>query len=230
MPCQVSVASKDVGRVGVVGDIHAEDRSLEVALGFLEHQQVDAKLSVGDVVDGPGDAERCCELLTEAGVLTVRGNHDRWWLTGEMRGLPDATGTLSLGAEAFLRSLPPTRELDTPMGRMVLCHGVGEDDMAALTPDTRGYSLQAIPALGDLMRRSDLQFTVGGHTHQRMIRRFQGLTAINVGTLLREHGPGFAIVDFQRGEVRFFDIRDGARVEPAERLDLPAPAALPAAL
>ncbi|MFW6050390.1 MAG: metallophosphoesterase family protein [Myxococcota bacterium] len=217
----------DVHRAGVLGDIHAEDRHLELALELFDAQGVDVRLAVGDVVDGPGDAERCCRLLRDAGVVTVRGNHDRWWLGGEMRNLPEATGPLSDEARALLSELPPTRELDTPMGRLLLCHGVGEDDMAALTPDTRGYSLQAIPALRELMLRPDVQLTLGGHTHRRMVRRFQGLVAINAGTLLRHHEPCVAIADFDAREVRFFDIVEGARVTPAETMALPHPAELP---
>lgn len=217
-----------VGRVGVLGDVHAEDQHLELALAAFAEQRVDARLAVGDVLDGPGDADRCCDLLQDANVLTVRGNHDRWWLHGEMRSVPHATGFLSERSHAFIASLPATRELVTPMGKVLLCHGVGEDDMAALTPDTRGYSLQAIPALRELMLRPDLSFTVGGHTHRRMVRRFQGLVAVNAGTLLRGHEPGFVVIDFHAARVQFFDILDGGRVEAAQGMDLPYPAPLPA--
>lgn len=106
------------------------------------------------------------------------------------------------------------------MGRMMLCHGVGEDDMAALTPETRGYSLQAIPTLRELMLRPDLHFTVGGHTHHRMVRRFQDLIAVNAGSLSLDHGAGFVVLDFEGHVARFFDIVDGARVVPAEELEL----------
>lgn len=211
---------RSVDRIGVLGDIHAEDIHLERALVFLDGQALDATLAVGDVVDGPGNADRCCDLLQDASVTTVRGNHDRWWLAGEMRNLPDATGELSERSRAFLASLPPTVELDTPMGGLVLCHGVGEDDMAALTPDTRGYSLQAIPTLRELFLREDVAFTVGGHTHQRMVRRFQGLVAINAGTLLRTHDPGFMVADFQAATVRYFDITAEGRIEPGESMEI----------
>jgi putative phosphoesterase len=216
-------------RAGILGDVHAEDQHLKLALDVLRGEGVDAILSVGDVVDGPGDADRCCALLEDAGVLTVRGNHDRWWLSGEMRHRPDATplDALSEGARRFLESLPQSMELETAAGRLLLCHGVGDDDMAALEPHTAGYALQAIPTLRELMLRRDLDLCLGGHTHVRMVRRFQGLVAINPGTLLRDHEPGFAIADLERRSLQFFDITEDHQVTPGQVLELPRPASLP---
>ncbi len=64
---------------------------------------LDAVLCVGDVVDGGGDADRCCALLSAAAVSTVRGNHDRWFLEDTMRD----PGTLlrRRGAGAFVADL-----------------------------------------------------------------------------------------------------------------------------
>ena len=58
----------------------------------------------------------------------------------------------------------------------MLCHGVGTDDEAWLLPDTRGYALQDIPTLRELMLDDDVRFMIGGHTHERMVRVFPGLT------------------------------------------------------
>lgn len=218
-------------RVGLLGDLHTEDRALERALDTLHREGVDAVLCVGDVADGPGDLDRTCALLQGAGVITVRGNHDRWLLAGEKRDRPGATPpeALSDASRRFLASLPPTMDLRTPRGGLHLCHGVGDDDMAALEPTTAGYGLQAIPTLRELMLRRDIHYCVGGHTHHRMIRRFQGLVFINPGTLLRGHDPCFAIAELPQRRVRFFDLADG-EVRAARPLDLPLPEPLPAGL
>jgi hypothetical protein len=50
-------------RFAVLGDLHAEDARLERVLTWLSGQQVEALLSVGDIVDGAGSLDRCCELL-----------------------------------------------------------------------------------------------------------------------------------------------------------------------
>jgi len=208
-------------RIGAIGDIHCEDAALDRALSFFDRAGVDLVVSVGDVVDGYGDADRCCELLMERGVVTVRGNHERWLLLGEMRTLPDATADVTAEHRAFLASLPAVQELDTVAGKLMLCHGVGEDDMASLNPDTSGYGLMAIPSLKELMVREDLAFMLGGHTHRRMVREFSGLTVINAGTLHRDFEPCVALLDLGALFVEFHDV--GSTVTLADVQILPVP-------
>jgi predicted phosphodiesterase len=225
----VSAPSKKLSRVGILGDVHAEDDRLARALEVLRGEEVDAILCVGDIADGPGDLDRTCALLQEEGVVTVMGNHDRWLLAGERRDRAGATppDAVSDASRRFLASLPPTLEMPTILGGLQLCHGVGDDDLAALEPTTSGYSLQAIPTLRELMLHPEVSYAIGGHTHQRMIRRFQGLVFINPGTLLRDHDPCFALAELHQHKVRFFDFKDGDRVEVGSMLDLPLPAPLP---
>lgn len=208
-----------IRRFGAIGDIHCEDRALEAALGYLRDQPLDRILAVGDIVDGPGDADRCCELLMRHDVLAVRGNHERWFLGGELRDLPDSTREVSPEARRFIESLPPTIELETPVGPMMLCHAVGDDDMAVLTPDARGYGLQS--AIMHVRHRDDLALMVGGHTHQRMLRALGPFTFLNPGTLHRDHDPSFAVVDLDRRRVRFMSVHPDGDVSLAEEMALP---------
>lgn len=219
----MGLAPRTLRRVGVLGDIHAEHERLATALRFLAEQGVDATFAVGDLVDGPGDADRTLSLLREFGVLAVRGNHERWFLDGERRDKPDATQTLEEANRSYLHSLPITREHSTPSGRLLVCHGVGDDDLAVLEPETRGYALQDIPTLRELMLRSDLQFMLGGHTHKRMVRPFPGLTVINAGTLFREHQPCFGVVDFERRRLEFFELSSATTVERGPTFEVPSP-------
>jgi putative phosphoesterase len=194
-------------RFGILGDVHCEDERLARALEVLRGRDVDAILAVGDIVDGYGDVERTVALLDAHDVIAVRGNHERWFITGQMRNLDDSTTTLSGDAWAWVESLPTTRELETSAGKLLLCHGVGEDDMLVLRPDTRGYGLQA--ALTPIRGRDDLSFVVGGHTHIRMVRVLgTGLTFINPGTLHRNWEAGFGLVDLETREVTFWDFVD----------------------
>ena len=70
--------------VGLLGDIHAEDRLLEQALGVFRETGVTDVLCVGDVVDGEGDPNRCFDLLQDHGVICVAGNHERWMLSNDI--------------------------------------------------------------------------------------------------------------------------------------------------
>jgi len=208
-------------RLGLLGDIHAEDVALaSVLTAFIEHG-VDQVLSVGDIVDGPGNVERTIELLRGRDVIAVRGNHERWLLEDSMRSLPDAhtLGELSRESAAYLANLPPTRVIGTPLGDLLLCHGVGHSDMQRLLPEDAGYALACNDELQLLLARNDLAFMVGGHTHRRMVRRIGHLTIVNPGTLYREHEPGAMILDCEARCVRVLHV-DGA-VQTAEVIALP---------
>lgn len=196
-------------RFGVLGDIHTEDLALEAALEAFASAGLDAILCVGDIVDGRGDADRTCQLLRDAGVLAVCGNHDRWFLRGTPLGMPDDTRTLDASHRAWLGSLPTSRRFETPRGGLVLCHGIGDDDMAVLRSSTDEYSLSWLKSLRALQADPQVVWMVGGHTHERMLRALDGLTVINAGTLHRSYRQGFVIVDMQALELQCFDLVDG---------------------
>ncbi len=217
--------SGELRTFAAIGDIHAEDESLGAVLGFIKTLDADQVLAVGDIVDGKGDVNRCCALLEEHGVLAVRGNHERWFLQGQMRSLPDAQRLedVSLSAREFLAGLPPTRSFRTARGELLLCHGVGEDDMQTLKSDDFGYGLANNGPLNELLDAGRYRLMVGGHTHWRMVRTFDHLTVINAGTLFRETWPCFVVVDVPGGFAQFYDVRAlGQELVPAERLVLSA--------
>lgn len=171
--------------VGVVGDIHAHDHRLTKAVELFDRIGVDRVLSVGDITDGPGDLAACCALLQAREVVAVRGNHDRWLFENALRDLHDAheADDLDPSSREFLRHLPATRDLMTSAGRLLLCHGLGDDDMTGVYPGDFGYGLEVNDRLQRLIRRGDYRFVVNGHTHLRMVRSFGGLTIINAGSL-----------------------------------------------
>ncbi len=80
-----------IKRLGAIGDIHAEDQLLNQALQFLNTQALDVIVCVGDIADGSGSVNACCDSLKTENVLTVKGNHDNWLLDNTIRGIPEAT-------------------------------------------------------------------------------------------------------------------------------------------
>jgi putative phosphoesterase len=211
-----------ITQMGAIGDIHAEDVTLDQVLTFLSKQSLDRIVCVGDIVTGPGDVDRCCELLKAHHVLTVAGNHDRWFNNGTMPALPDSTdpATVSDKTWSFLKALPQTVELRSPQGIVLICHGLGINDMARLKPDDYGYAIEANLELQELIRSRQYRFVVNGHTHYRMVRHFGNLTVINVGTLQRYGVSGFAIIDFESSHVDFFDIETGGMIVKADSIYL----------
>ena len=197
-------------KIGLIGDVHQEDKRLESAIGYLR-EQADVLVCVGDICDGPGDLDATCDLLVQNNVITVAGNHDRWALADEMRHLDEAVKVLSTNARAFLETLPRMTRLRTPAGHVLLCHGVGDNDMAEIFADTNGYALGATP-LASLQRDASTQWMIGGHTHERMVRHFEGLGVINCGTLSsRCDEPGFGLADFFEMKVDWFSFDEGSR-------------------
>jgi len=212
-----------LGRAGVIGDVHCESETLGRVLDALETMNVEAVLCVGDLVDGPGDADATLATLEARNVQCVAGNHERWLLAGEHRNLERATQAISGSSRQFLLALPRERRYATPAGTALLCHGVGADDEAWLLPDTRGYALQDIPTLRQLMLDDGVQFKIGGHTHERMVRVFPGLTVINAGTIYRENEQCFAVLDFTAMRVDFYSAAGPTTGKLLESLPLPPP-------
>jgi predicted phosphodiesterase len=193
--------------VGLIGDVHGEDECLEAALGYFAERKVAKVLCTGDIPDGFGSVTRSCDLLRAHGVLTVRGNHERWFLTGAMRDLPDATplDEVPLPNREWLGALPPVLEFSTPLGGLLLCHGLGTNDMAKVGPDDEGYALVTNDELRALVRDPRYQLVVNGHTHEPMVRHFEGITIVNAGTLRRDvEAPGFLLMDFATSMVDVF--------------------------
>lgn len=209
-------------RVGVLGDIHCDDGRLETALRFFEAGRLDLICSVGDIVDGPGDPNRTIDLLIEHDVVCVRGNHERWLIEGEMRDLPDANTyfDFKMSSWEFVKNLPLWRKFDTVAGATLLCHGLGEYDMAGVRPWDDMLTLRSNHALWQLVNSHEYYFVINGHTHRRLAKKFDGLTLINAGTLFREHDPCCLIVDFEARVAEYFNLPGDGKIVEADKIEL----------
>jgi predicted phosphodiesterase len=185
-----------LAHIGVIGDVHACDSRLASLLGDLAQRELDAIWCVGDIVTGPGDPDRCVELLQSAGTLTVRGNHDRWCLEGARPMFPDGhrLEQLQPATQAYLRALPPMHEAVAPDGTPVLlCHGLAANDMNGLSVDDFGYALDVNDDLVHL-REGGRRIVVKGHRHHASIWRLPPLTLIDAGTLCEDHTDRCGVV------------------------------------
>jgi predicted phosphodiesterase len=200
-------SSSPVGRVGVIGDVHAEHARLEAALDFMSAAAVDAIWCTGDLADGSGDVDACCELLRGAGVSAVAGNHDRWLLSNRMREVPQAHAldALAPASRDFLAALPTTRAIETLAGTVLLCHGVGDNDLRKVWPGSTRMPIERSRELDALIDAAHVRYVVNGHLHYRIVVNFERLTLINGGTLRGDHRPGVSIVDFGAGAVSAYE-------------------------
>jgi predicted phosphodiesterase len=189
--------------IGIIGDVHGHVHNLAKALALLRDRSVDAIVSVGDIVDGPESIDQCCDLLVRHGVIAVRGNHERWMLTQQMRAVPNATSLSSLRRRSrhFLASLPPVRVLPVVGGTVVLSHGLGDDDMRELPARPNKSLLTALRRCGVVP--SSCVGVISGHSHRRGSVRVARTTLVEAGTLLPWKGPCYGIFDCARNEVAF---------------------------
>lgn len=204
------VASGTVERVGLIGDVHGAEAALRLALEFLQRQPLlDAVLCTGDLPlrQGPatGPTIACCRILAEAGVLTVRGNHDRWHVEGKQELYP-------ADVVAFLSALPPTRRFETPRGPMLLCHGIGDDDMSGIYRDGGTgrdvwLNQMGLQKLSFVVRNYLFRLIVNGHTHLHMVEQHERALILNAGTLLTDkEPPTVSVIDFAEGQIEFYEI------------------------
>lgn len=194
----------DLRRIGVIGDVHACDERLTHLLGFLQAQALDQLVCVGDVVNGPGDPNACAALLDSAGVVTVRGNHDRWLLEGQVPLDDDVhrLEDLEPSTISFLRTLPVSLELRGANGTpLLLCHGLLDNDMNSITADDYGYALEANDELQTLLRAGERRIVIKGHRHRPAIWRLKELTLIDAGSLLAYNPTCGVIIDIAAGTV-----------------------------
>ena len=109
-------------------------------------------------------------------------------------------------ALAWIAALPATREYETPTGRLMLCHGVGDADMVTFKPDMFGYALNCLDEVWNLVHAGEHRWIAGGHTHVPMVRTLEAVTFLNPGTLVREQEPGFMLANFESGVIEHWTL------------------------
>ena len=212
-----------INYIGVIGDIHTEDKLLQLTVDYLKKNNVEKIFCVGDIADGKGDINECCNILLEEEIVAVLGNHDEWLLKNKMRSLKDASllKELSEQSQYFFRKLPLTVNFFTTNGLGLLCHGLAQNNMARVTPDDYGYAIEANTDLQKIIREQKYKYIINGHTHYPMVRKFQNITIINAGTLRRDHEPGFLIIDFRNKIINFLKFIESNHIEHIKSISLP---------
>ena len=206
------MAGTMIERLGIIGDLHGEHRRLDAVLDFFAGQSVDALICTGDVADGRGCINRCCELLADAEVLTVAGNHDRWLLEDRVRHVSGAHTRKDMTPDSvdYLERLPRWRRIETLRGPLLLCHGVEDNDLGKVWPGTPRSEVKRSAELDALLERDEYRYLINGHMHFRVLVDFENLLMVNAGTLKGDHA-GVSLIDFAEGSVAAFSVADDRR-------------------
>jgi len=214
---------KDIKYIGIIGDIHTQDKLLNRTISFFNKKGINNILSTGDIVDGPGNVNECIRILKKNNIKTVLGNHDRWILNNQMRLLPDANkiSDLEVNSIKYLKALPKTIQILSPIGNVLLCHGINENDMNKINPNDFGYALEVNEDLQNIINDKYYRIIINGHSHKRMFKIINSLYIINAGTLYYEHDPCFVILDIIERIIYFYVFDEYKNIQMEDKYLLP---------
>lgn len=171
-------------RLGVIGDIHGNALALEAVLADLRQRGVTAVVNLGDLVSGPLWPAETLTLLRDAGIPSLRGNHDRWVVEGG-GGASDrfARAALTAAECAGLGALPMQLR---PLPGVLAFHGRPVDDEAYLLEDVLDGRMVPAPVADVAARLGETAETliICAHSHQAAIRALpDGRVVLNPGSV-----------------------------------------------
>ena len=173
-------------RLAVISDVHGNPHALEAVLADIAGQGVDATLSLGDFLSGPGDPAGVADRLMTLDFPSVRGNHDRYITDGRENDWHiDAMvrDTLNAAQAAWLAAVPATLLFE---GEVLLCHGTPRDDGASFM-DGMVDGVPRLLSREHIEREAagfDYPVILCGHTHvPRSLRLGDGRLVVNPGSV-----------------------------------------------
>jgi predicted phosphodiesterase len=184
-------------RIAVLSDVHGNLAALDAVLAETRAEGVTAYWVLGDLVAyGPRPAEvvECVRGLP--GLRCVRGNTDRYVLTGDVGGMIPAvrdpallgeihaslawtrTAVAEAGHEAWLDGRPTEERstLEDGTGALLVHASPGRDDGPGAQPRASDDELATLGFTGEV---ADLVLV--GHTHLALDRRANGTRIVNPG-------------------------------------------------
>ncbi|MBU0742665.1 metallophosphatase family protein [bacterium] len=164
-------------RYAVLGDIHANLEALHAVMAHIDGQEVDACLCTGDVVGYGADPAACLELVRDAGMRTVQGNHDA------MAATDDRPRDFNAWAEDAVlwtrRQLVPEQRLwlgelplmARPEPDLLMTHG------SPAEPE-RWHYLELVILAREAFASVDDRVCLLGHTHRPWSYRMRGARVV----------------------------------------------------
>jgi len=179
-------------RIGLVSDIHGDVHALTDAIRHAEALGCTRFLCAGDLVDYGYFPDETIALLRERAIPTVRGNHDRWAVSGSPRFGFDPD--ISDSSRQWLAGLPAHLHMKVGATRLLVHHGSPRGDMAGIVPaDVERWELDEFFG-GSEMSADAADILIVGHTHCAMELRYvsdgRNRLVVNPGALLGEGARG----------------------------------------
>jgi putative phosphoesterase len=184
--------------IGLISDVHSNVVALEAVLSKMDALGVEKILHAGDIVGYNPYPNETIELFKKREILSIRGNHERALLTGDMPNfnwhaacaLQWTSNTISRENRDYISKLKDTEAVLLGDTWIFLVHGSPND------PDEYVYPEDVEPRLL-IMTSSDI--LVLGHTHIQFKKEFKEGIIVNPGSVgqPRDQDPAsaFAILD-----------------------------------
>jgi putative phosphoesterase len=190
-------------KIGIVSDIHCNERALRRALAILDG--CDELLCLGDSIYEYRFSNEVVRLLRDRGAHVILGNHEEGFF-GPQGGRARAAAGIDLELLDWLAARPHRARLDIGGKSLLLVHS---------TPwEPRGVYVYPHSGLVERFAEADADIVLYGHTHHQLVRRVGPVLVINPGSAgeARDHGNGrrlsCAMLDTASEEVVVTDFAD----------------------
>jgi len=160
-------------KIGLISDIHADPKALRRALEDMP--STDALLCPGDAISEYRFCAETVELLQQARVLCIQGNHEQVLFGGRNPAyLKKCQATFSAEALDFLATAPVSRDLEFDGTKVLLVHASPWEP----------YDEYIYPGSPRLARFATLSHDLVcfGHTHVPLVHKAGQVTVVNPGS------------------------------------------------
>lgn len=177
-------------KLAIISDIHGNSFALDRVLEAIDEEGIADIVCLGDLALLGFDPAGSINRIAERGIPCVRGNCEDLVLNGPpMRENAEGLGAIRnewnrwMSAQvgpaerAFIDTLPPFIEIELDGIKLCAYHGSPRSYDDGILPNTPDETLES------WMEATDASLLVGGHTHGMMLRRWQGRTVFNPGTV-----------------------------------------------
>ncbi|MFA4956640.1 MAG: metallophosphoesterase family protein [Candidatus Methanoperedens sp.] len=184
--------------IGLIADVHSNIVALEAVLLEMDNLGIEKILHAGDLVGYNPYPNETIELFRKRKIISIRGNHERALLSGDMSdlnwhaacALRWTSNTISRENLDYISKIKDTEVISLGDTEIFLVHGSPND------PDEYVYPEDVEPGLLT-MTSSDI--LVLGHTHIQFKKQFNEGIIVNPGSVgqPRDKDPAsaFAILD-----------------------------------
>jgi predicted phosphodiesterase len=188
-----------MSRVALLADIHGNRIALDAVLHDLATRDVTQIVCLGDVAATGPQPRETVERLRNLECPVVMGNADAWLLDPRDDPQGDETTQIietidrwcaeQLGAEllGWVATFQPAISVVLEPATDLLCfHGSPRSNTDIIRATTPPHALDA------MLGGTTATYLAGGHTHERMLRRYGARTLLNPGSVGLPSDPEWA--------------------------------------